>query len=311
MKIRLGYACISNIINISSSSTITLTYYKKLNNEIQLNKIDDIINNNLDNLEKIIIHNIKNNIHFFRITAKLIPLVDLIEIDLNKYKNRFEKIGDIINKNNMRISVHADEYCVLNSINETVVFKSIKIIGNLNTIMNMFNIKYNIILHIGSKTNGIKESIKRFKNNFNLLDNDIKNKIILENDDKNFNTYQTLKLCEDLHIPMCLDIHHHNCNKCTKNITEYLERIYNTYPKNIIPKMHYSTPKNKKEKRSHNNFINTNEFIIFLNLLKKYNTDTDIMIEAKEKDLSLIKLSMELRYITNYKFIDNSTFIVK
>lgn len=310
MKIRLGYACISNILNISSSSTITLTYYKKLDNINQIKKLDLIINNNLDNLKKLIEHNIKNNIYFFRITAKLIPLFDLINIDLNKYKEKFINIGNIINKHNIRVSVHADEYCVLNSINDSIVLNSIKILDNLKIIMDLFNVDYNIILHIGSKTNGIKESIKRFKTNFNLLNEDLKTKIILENDDKNYNVYQTLKICEDLFLPMCLDIHHHYCNKCTKNIENYIERIYKTYPKNIVPKMHYSSPKNKKEKRSHNNYINSNEFINFLNILKKYNKDTDIMLEAKEKDLALIKLSMELKYYTDYKFINNSTFII-
>ena len=46
-----------------------------------------------------------------------------------------------------------------------------------------------------------------------------------------------------------------------------IERIYKTFPNNIIPKMHYSSPKSKKEKRSHNNYINSNEFTNFLNKL--------------------------------------------
>ena len=309
MKIRLGYACISNIIETTSSKTTTLTYYKKLDTISKQNKIDLIIKENLDNLESLIKYNIKNNIHFFRITAKLIPLMDIVYIDLNKYKDRFNEIGYLVNKNKMRVDVHADAYCVLNSLNETVVLNSIKLLNNLKITMDMFNCDYNIILHIGSKTNGIKDSIKRFKNNYNLLDEELKNKIIIENDDKNFNVYQTLKLCEDLNIPMCLDYHHHICNKCTKNIEYYLPRIYKTF-KNLTPKMHYSSPKSKKEFRTHNEFINSNEFINFLNILQKFNTDTDIMLEAKAKDLALIKLVYELKFKENYKFIDESSCII-
>lgn len=307
MKIRLGYACISAIINTTSSKTTTLTYYKKLDTKSKQNKIDIIIKENLKSLKEIIIYNIKNNIHFFRITAKLIPLMDIVNIDLNKYKNEFLEIGNLINKNNMRVDVHADEFCVLNSINENVVLNSIKILNNLKISMDMFNVPYNIIIHIGSKVNGVKESIKRFKNNFNLLNEDLKEKLIIENDDKNFNVYQTLKLCEDLNIPMCLDIHHHYCNKCTKNIAFYLPRILNTF-KNNIPKMHYSSPKSKKEFRTHNEYINSEEFILFVNLLKEYNKDVDIMLEAKGKDLALVKLIYELKYKEIYKFIDDSSF---
>ena len=131
MKIRLGYACISAIINTTSSKTTTLTYYKKLDTKSKQNKIDIIIKENLKSLKEIIIYNIKNNIHFFRITAKLIPLMDIVNIDLNKYKNEFLEIGNLINKNNMRVDVHADEFCVLNSINENVVLNSIKILNNV------------------------------------------------------------------------------------------------------------------------------------------------------------------------------------
>lgn len=307
MKIRLGYACISTIINATSSRTTTLTYYKKLDTKSKQNKIDIIIKENLKSLKEIIIYNIKNNIHFFRITAKLIPLMDIVDIDLNKYKNEFLELGNLIKKNNIKVDVHADEFCVLNSINENVVLNSIKILNNLKTTMDMFNVPYNIIIHIGSKTNGIKESIKRFKNNFNLLNEDLKEKLIIENDDKNFNVYQTLKLCEDLNIPMCLDIHHHYCNKCTKNIAFYLPRILNTF-KNNIPKMHYSSPKSKKEFRTHNEYIESENFILFLNLLKEYNKDIDIMLEAKGKDLALVKLVYELKYKENYKFIDETSF---
>ena len=309
MKIRLGYACISNIINVTSSKTTTLTYYKRLNSKEQITKLDKIINENLDNLLELIIYNIKNNIHFFRMTSKLIPLIDLYDIDIDKYNEKFKKIGDLINKYNMRVDIHVDEYCVLNSINENVVLNSIKILNNLKIIMDKFNIKYNMIMHIGSKTNGINNSIKRFINNYNLLDDDIKKLIILENDDKNYNVFRTLKLCEKLDIPMCLDIHHHNCNKCSKNIDYYLERIYKTY-RNCIPKMHFSSPKNKKEKRTHNDYINSEEFMGFINILKKYNKDTDIMLEAKEKDLALIKLVNELKYKSNYLFIDESSFTI-
>ena len=306
MKIRLGYACISNVINITSSCTTTLTYYNKLDSKSKKDKIETIINKNLDNLLEIIKYNIKNNLRFFRITAKLIPLMDIVDIDLSVYKEKFERIGKLIRDNDIRVSTHIDEYCVLNSVNKSVVLNSIKILNNLKTVMDMFNVNYDIIMHIGSKQEGINKSIKRFIENFNLLSDDVKSKIILENDDRSFNVYQTLKLCEIIGVPMCLDIHHHYVNKCTKSIEYYLERIYKTY-KARKPKMHYSTPKSKKEKRSHNEYINTIEFIKFIEILKKYNNDTDIMLEAKGKDLALIKLVMELKY-KNYNFIDECSF---
>ena len=47
---------------------------------------------NLENLNKIIDYNIKNNIHFYRLTSKLIPLATLNDINFNyydKFKNYY------------------------------------------------------------------------------------------------------------------------------------------------------------------------------------------------------------------------------
>ena len=45
-------------------------------------------------------------------------------------------------------------------------------------------------------------------------------------------------------------------------------------------------------------------------LEKKYNKNIDIMIEAKKKDEAMFRLIRELKYKTDYKFVDETTFIV-
>ena len=82
--------------------------------------------------------------------------------------------------------------------------------------------------------------------------------------------------------------------------------------KNINPKVHFSSPKNKTKKdiRSHHDYINVDDFIKFIEEVKIYNYDIDIMIEAKEKDEAMFRLVRNLKYKTNYKFIDDTTFIV-
>ena len=80
--------------------------------------------------------------------------------------------------------------------------------------------------------------------------------------------------------------------------------------KERTPKMHFSSPKNKKDYRSHSEYINVDDFISFIQLLKKYNKDVDIMIEAKLEDDALFKLVRELKYKTDYKFVDDTSFEV-
>ncbi len=308
MNIRFGYACITKTLNITSSHTITYKNYQKLSEEEQYKKLTILITQNLDNLEQILIYNIKNNIHFYRMSSNIIPLAthELVNYDaLNIFKEKLEHIGKIINDNNLRVDIHLDQYCVLNSTNKNVVNSTINIIKFYKNMLKQMNINTNMIMHIGSSTFGKQNSIKRFINNFKLLDEEEKNLIILENDDKVFNIKDTLEICKILKIPMVLDYHHHKCNNDNLNLNKYIIEIFKTWNNNT-PKIHLSSPKNKKEYRSHHDYINIEDFIEFNAIVKKLKKDFDIMIEAKEKDIALFKLIRELKY-RGYKFIDETT----
>ena len=135
--------------------------------------------------------------------------------------------------------------------------------------------------------------------------------IALENDDKIFNIRNTLSLCEKLNIPMVLDYHHYICNRNQEKIEDYIERIFATWRHmKEKPKIHMSSPKDKKQKRAHNDYINSTDFITFLEKIRFTNQDIDVMIEAKMKEEALFRLVRELKYKTDYKFINSTTFFL-
>lgn len=313
LKIRLGYACLTKALDITSSSTITYTNY--INKNYDENKLIEITNNNLEALKKILIYNVKNNIHFYRITSKLVPLATHEKISFNYIKllkEKFNELKKIINKYDIRVDVHTDEYAVLNSMNRSTVNNTMEILKYHYNILKALGIKNKIIiLHIGSSAGGKKSSITRFINNFNKLPLNIRKSIAVENDDKTFNIKDTLYICKKLGIPMILDYHHYICNNEDERLEDYIQDIVSTW-NNITPKFHFSSPKSKlkKEFRSHHEYINSNDFIHFLNILKHTNNDCDIMLEAKAKDDALSRLIRELKYKTNYTFIDESSFII-
>lgn len=311
MNIRLGYVSISKILDITPSKTITYTEFKKHND---YNKLNNIIIENLTNLEKIIDYNIKNNIHFYRLTSKLIPLSTIKELNfdyINPYIKLYKRIGNKIKKHNIRVDTHPDQFCVLNSTKKEIIENSIKILKYHYKILDALGIENKIIiLHIGSSVLGKNNSIKRFINNFNKLPKYLQESIAIENDDKIYNIEDCLSICKKLNIPMILDYHHHICNNNNINIDNYLEEIFNTW--NITPKIHFSSPKNKtkKEFRSHHDYINVDNFIIFLDKIKPLNKNIDIMLECKAKDEALFRLVAQLKY-HNYTFIDESTIKLK
>jgi len=143
----------------------------------------------------------------------------------------------------------------------------------------------------------------RFINNFYKLPVEIQGMIALENDDKVFMIEDVLKLCEKLNIPCVLDYHHYICNH-DEELEPLLPRIIATW-NGKIPKMHFSSPKSQKEKRTHHFYIDYNSFLKFINLLKKFNIDIDIMLESKGKDEALFKLLRQLKFYKVCKFIKN------
>jgi len=315
MKFRLGYVNGPFSLPFTYCHTMTYTSFKKLNKEEANKKLEQIVKENLNNFEKILKFNKQNNITFYRMSPTIVPLATHKDVNFdytNPFKKKWEKLGEYINKNNMRVDIHPSQYCVLNSTNKMIVENTIKELEYNYNLFKLMNIKGMIILHIGSSTNGKDESIKRFKENFNKLKPEIKEIITLENDDKTYNIIDTLNLSEELNIPMTLDYHHYLCNKNQEKIKDYLQRIVNTWKsKKFNPKMHFSSPKNKKNFRSHSDFIDYKLFLKFIEILKPFETDIDIMLECKAKEEALFRLSRQLKYTKEIKYINTSNFKTK
>ncbi len=320
MKVRLGYVAVSMRLGkkVTSSSTVTFANYKKIISEKnRLDKLKGITVSNLNDLEIILKYNIKNNIHFYRITSALIPLETHPEVGYwgqrEIFKKDFEYLGKIINENNMRVDTHPDQFNVLNSTNIEVVQNTIK---NLMSQAAWFeDLNYStgkMVLHVGGATGGKDEGIKRFIYNFKIVPKEVTSKLIIENDDKMYTAKEVLELCKTLEIPMVLDVHHHNCNNNGEKIEELLEEIFNTWNKEKLnPKIHFSTPKDHEKDRKHADYINSKDFVEFLEKAKILDRDFDVMLECKQKDEALYLLTKEIKAIRpEYKWIDQSSFEV-
>ena len=307
MKVRLGYACITNALDESSSSLLTYTHFKKLGSN-GYDKLNEVIISNFKSLEDILKYNISNDIYFYRLSSNIIPLISHpnVDIDLTKYEDYFKRIGNIIKKNNIRVDMHVDPYYVLNSVNDEVVKSTINICKIYHNMFKLMKIKSNLIFHIGGKTISKEEGIKRFINNFKLLDKEIQDMILIENDDKIYDIIDCINISKSINCKIVLDYHHYMCNKSGVEIKDYLEYIFNTFEG--IPKVHFSSPKSRKEYRAHHDYINIKEFTKFLDMIKVYNRDIDIMIEAKMKDDAVFRLIRQLKYL-GYK-VEGTTIIM-
>ncbi len=315
MQINLGYVSLSlTLEDTSYNKTITYSSYLKLEPTKANKKLTQIIKNNLHNLKIILKYNHQNKVNFFRLSHNIIPLATHPQVQydyITPFQKEWTAIGNLITKYHTRVDTHSDQFCVLNSISPQIVKISKGILEYNYQIFKAMNIQSKCVVHIGGATISKEEGLKRFKETFTSLPKYLQDIIIIENDDKIYNTKDTLELCEELNVPMVLDYHHHLCNQTEEKIQSYLPRIIHTWDNtNLPPKMHFSSPKSKKERRSHSNYINYQDFITFLDIISTLHSDIDIMLECKAKDLALFRLLRQLNIYSHYK-IKNTTIIIK
>ncbi|WFD09845.1 UV DNA damage repair endonuclease UvsE [Tepidibacter hydrothermalis] len=290
----IGYACINTHLKPRTFNDCRLNSIYKYG----INYLRDKIINNLYLVKDILLWNIKNDIYMYRVSSRLIPLVthpDVInDFDWNwkeddEILNIMKDISDIVKSYNIRLSMHPDQFTVLNSPNEKVVQNSI------------INIKYHydilkrlsgndMIIHTGGVYNDKKSASKRFIHVFNSLEDNLKSMIRLENDDKSFTVEDVLYISSKTHIPIVLDIHHHKCNNPNNiDIQNYISAIVNTWENtSLIPKLHISSGRDNKFDRKHSNYIDIQDLNYLLKLMNKYNFD--MMVEAKQKDKSVLEI---------------------
>lgn len=315
MIIRLGYVAIAlNLGKVTSSSTLTYTRYLKLNKEDRLKKLKEVTYSNIEALEKILRYNIDNNIHFYRMTSNFIPLAthpDVMWDYLKYFKKDLEYIGKLIKDNNLSVDAHPDQFNVINSDRERVVENTLRTLNMQVDLFEAMNYEQGkLVIHIGGAEGGKDIALDRFINNLKNFPKRITDRLILENDDKTFNAKEVLQICEKTNLPMVFDIHHHNCNNCEEDIKSLLPQIFKTWEdEELVPKIHFSSPREFEKDRKHADYIDANRFLEFIYKAKEsVNKDFDIMIEAKKKDIALNILVKDLKKLTkDIKFIDSAT----
>lgn len=313
MRIRFGYVAISlGLPQGSPNKTTTLLNLNKIKDRAdQLSKLSRLARENVDTQLRVLRYNVAHNIKIFRITSHLIPLAThpiTREWDYcEEYREEFCAIGDIVKKYELRISAHPDHFTILNSpvgsVMETAL-ADLRYHNNLFCAMGL-GAEAKLVLHVGGVYKDKSQSLNRFIAAFQQLPDELRERIIIENDDKSYNAKEVLALCQQVNTPMVLDVHHHTCCNDGTSLFTLLPAIFATWG-STIPKVHFSSPKCGTNIRAHADYINIDEFMDFLAAARECNQDFDIMIEAKQKDLALFALMKELQKIPKVKIVNEA-----
>lgn len=149
--------------------------------------------------------------------------------------------------------------------------------------------EHKIILHIGGIYDDKAAAASRFIFQYRRLNNNIKNRLVIENDDRHYNISDVLSIGLYEDIPVVFDILHHKVNTDNmRSLEEWILLCKNTWKtEDGAQKIHYSQQEKNKQQGSHSATLNAYDFSQFYNSLPV--KDADIMLEVKDKNLSAIK----------------------
>ncbi len=283
--IRIGYPCINLTLGCRGTKTFRLRSYSR-------ERLRATVRNNLDCLADTIGWNIKHGIGFFRISSDLIPFASH---PVNTYPwylvfaRRFRRIGELIRKSGMRISMHPDQFVLLNAKRERIVRDSVRELVYHCRVLDLLGLDRTakVQIHLGGMYGDKRASLERFVRVYHQLPALIRRRLVIENDDRLYNVSDCLVVSRETGIPVVFDSFHHEVNGDGSDWRTAFERCAGTWRRmDGLPMVDYSSQFAGARPGTHARHLDPAHFRRLLAALAGY--DFDLMLEIKDKEQSVL-----------------------
>lgn len=301
---KIGYPCI-NITLAEQRIHVNRTMVKKTFLAKGIGFAAELALSNVQDLDKVIQWNIEHGILLYRMSSDMFPCMCEYDLDdlpnIEEIRNILKKAGARAKAGNLRLTFHPGTYNILASQEEKAVHKTIKELSQHAEIMDMLGLPENpyakINLHIGSCSGDKISSLNKFAENFQLLPNNVRHRLTIENDDKNdlYCIKDLYWLHEQLKVPLVFDFLHHEVYNGGISQEEALDLVYESWPASIAPVVHYADSRRAYESRlaadiSHADYL--------YNPIPEFKIDVDVMVEAQAKEKAVLKYIRDFHIIT-------------
>jgi UV DNA damage endonuclease len=260
-----------------------------------------------------------HDVRMYRMVTALAPYAS--HPDLPQFHGQVEEcatelaaIGQLARDRHIRLSSHPGQYTVLNSEREDTVRAAIAELEVQASLFDAMGLgpESRALIHVGGTAGGEAAATDRFVAGFARLSERAQARLAVENDDRSFGVSAVVDLARRTGIPVIWDVLHHHCHD-PDGIpdADALGMALDTWPPGVVPKIHYSSPRLDMEMRkrkdgrrtveqpwlpplrAHADLIDPLAFEAFLTRDSR-GRDFDVMLEAKAKDLALLRLRDQL-----------------
>jgi UV DNA damage endonuclease len=274
----------------------------------------------LEYLDGILDYLDRHRIRMYRMSSDLAPYAT--HPDMPQFHNMVREsaaglraFGAKAKRFDIRLSFHPSQFVVLNSPDPKLVEKSIWDLSSQAEMLDLMELgpEAVLVIHVGGAYGDRQASAARWVETWKMLPEPVRRRLVLEHDDIRFSAADVLWIHEHTGVRLIFDHQHFWClNPEGLELRATVEAFLKTWPGNVRPKIHFSSPRtelrqvkrtDRKTRKSttvnvapvwtgHADFCNPFEFATFMRVVD--GLEFDVMLEAKVKDLALIRLRPDL-----------------
>ena len=256
------------------------------------------------------------DIRMYRLSSDFVPYATHPELpqfhdQIREHATDLARIGRYARARDIRLSLHPSQYVVLNAENPDIAEKARRDLDVQASLLDAMELgpEAVVVLHVGGLYGDRDAALRRFISSFHSLSEPARRRLVIENDEASFTVADCLRIHEVLGIPVVFDHQHHRLNPGGLEPEDAARRALGSWPAGVTPKLHFSSARldgrtvrrggvTRVEPpllRQHADFIDPWTFADLLARLA--DLPFDVMIEAKAKDLAVIKLRRDLAAI--------------
>jgi UV DNA damage endonuclease len=259
----------------------------------------------------------RRDIRFYRLAGQLAPYVTHPALpqfhrQLEESSVELAALGDLARQHRLRLTLHPAHYVQLSSPERERVQRSLEEIEWAAALLDAMGLgpESVIVVHVGGLYGEAASSCERFVVHLDRLSHAARGRLALENDDRHFGIDDLLWIHRRTGMRLVFDALHHRChNPAGIPLLEALAAALATWPAGQQPKVHFSSPRTAIREivrdgrrqlqpplvNQHSDFIHPFEFVDFLRAVQAARLRPfDIMLEAKAKELALLRLREQL-----------------
>ena len=283
----LGLVCIT-LSDEVRFRTITRTRLRTLDTRTQVTTLRALYRENAGRLARAIDFCAKRNIYLYRITSGLFPQSEDApgyEL-LDELAPLLATIGERATSQGIRLVMHPDQFVVLSSDGAKIVENSITILRHHARVLDLLQQPRTpwcaIQIH-GGKGDRAKQLIKVIRG----LPEEIRGRLVLENDENAYSAAQILEICKAAGVPMVFDAHHHVVHEGLDSyedpsVAEMTRAARATWPDPEWQLVHISNGRDSFADPKHSDFIE--------HVPSVYREVDWIEVEAKSKEQAIERL---------------------